>query len=97
MTPTASPEPVYPIEACRSETCRRAIIWARTEKGRSMPVDAAPTDQGTVRLFRYQGVVQARVVTAEEADRMRQDPLAVPLRTAHFATCPASDAWRVRR
>lgn len=92
----ATSEPKYTIEACRSENCKAPVIWARTEN-RAMPVDAAPSAVGNVRLFQAQGFTYARVVTKDEAERMRRDPKAVPLRTSHFATCPDSAKWRKDR
>jgi hypothetical protein len=87
----------FTIETCRTETCKAPIVWARTTNpGRSMPVDAEPNEAGNVRLFLSQGLVWARVVNAEEAERMRRDPLAVPLRTSHFATCSRAADWRKR-
>ena len=87
----------FSIEHCRTETCNAPIVWARTGNGKLMPVDAEPSTYGNVRVFSIQGIVQARVVIEEEAERMRRDPLAVPLRTSHFVTCRRSDDWRKPR
>lgn len=93
---TTTPEG-FVIENCRTETCQAPIIWARTKTGKLMPVDAEPSPDGNVRVFEVQGNVHARVVTDEEAERMRRDPLAVPLRTSHFVTCQRAADWRSKR
>ena len=76
---------------CRDARCKAAIIWAVTPRGKSMPVDAEPTEDGNVLLT---GNVVATVV----------DPAAPPLggwpeplRTSHFATCVAAADWRHKR
>jgi hypothetical protein len=53
-----------------------------------MPVDAEPTPDGTVEVFRHGGAVLCRVLT--------DPPLigGVNLRTSHFATCPYADEHR---
>jgi len=93
---TTTPEG-FVIEYCRTETCKAPVIWARTQTGKLMPVDVEPSPDGNVRVFEVQGNVHARVVTTEDAERMRRDPLAVPLRTSHFATCSRADSWRSKR
>jgi hypothetical protein len=93
---TTTPEG-FVVERYRTEECQAPIIWARTKNGRTMPVDAEPSEAGNVRVYEVQGFVHAHVVTDEEAERMRRDPLAVKLRTSHFATCPGSAGWRTKR
>jgi hypothetical protein len=77
--------------SCRS--CGAEIVWARTEKGKRAPIDAAIDDKGTI-------VLRA----PREGER---DPLAIfgvppdvfagePRHTSHFATCPDADRWRRR-
>lgn len=91
------PEPKYRIEACRSEHCRKAIIWARTPAGKMMPVDACPLEPdkivhgGTfVALSVIQGYPRAEVHTLPPGRVVDR-----PLRTSHFATC--DDVQRFRR
>jgi hypothetical protein len=85
------------IEACPEERCRRGVIWARSKFGVMTPVDAAPNPAGRLRVFETQGVVQVRMVSDAEAERMRKDPLAEPLRTGHRDTCDARLSWREKR
>jgi hypothetical protein len=93
---TTTPEG-FVVERCRTQTCNAPIVWARTAGGKLMPVDAEPSADGNVRLWDQQGFVWARVVSADDAERMRRDPLAVPLRTSHFVTCSRPADWRKPR
>ena len=94
---TTTPEG-FVVERCRTETCQAPIVWARTDSGRLMPVDVEPNPiDGNVRMYAQQGIVWARVVSDQDAVRMRRDPLAVPLRTSHFATCSRPADWRKPR
>jgi hypothetical protein len=80
----------WPTEACRS--CAAPVIWAVTEAGRPMPVDAEPAPDGTVRLEDRGGPQPlARVVPAAKRFGV------TGLRKSHFATCPEAGAWRRRR
>ncbi|MET9303213.1 hypothetical protein ABZX66_28220 [Micromonospora aurantiaca] len=78
----------YPTEKCR--TCPATVIWAVTERGKTMPVDAEPTAGGNVQLVEQYGQLTAVVVPAKRAFG-RKD-----LRTSHFVTCPQADQWRRR-
>ncbi|KXK63379.1 hypothetical protein AWW66_03435 [Micromonospora rosaria] len=81
--------PAYPIEKCRS--CPTQIIWAVTERGRDMPVDAEPAANGNVALSTNdKGQVVARIVKPHLAFG-RKD-----LRLPHFVRCPQADRWRQR-
>lgn len=58
-------------------TCLAPIIWARTEQGRAIPLDAEPNARGNLVL---DGAV-ARHATAADAVLER------PHYTSHFANC----------
>lgn len=77
----------YETEPCK--TCDRPMIWTVTERDKRMPVDAQPSDTGTVALSTQNGVVRSRVLPVKLRFG-RKD-----LRTSHFATCP--DAAKHRR
>ncbi|WFE41931.1 hypothetical protein [Micromonospora sp. WMMD998] len=81
-------EPAYPTERCKS--CPAQVIWATTERGKPMPVDAAPTSDGTVLLEQVGSRLVARVLPAHRAFG-RKD-----LRRSHFASCPDAAKWRRR-
>src|ERR1700742_3888573 len=69
-------------------SCGQPIVWTRTFSGRTMPVDAEPSDGGTVLVEIRQGFVRASIVGQHGSDQ--------PLRQSHFATCPDADTWRKR-
>ncbi|MEV4197043.1 hypothetical protein [Micromonospora globbae] len=78
----------YPTEQCRS--CPAQIIWAVTERGKPMPVNAEPVPGGNVLLTERHGQLTAVVVPAHRAFG-RKD-----LRTSHFVDCPDAAKWRRR-
>lgn len=92
-----TPSPVFATEACRS--CGARVIWSITEQAKAMPVDADPSQAGTLALeWRDRGSglpggapPLARVVKPELRFG-RTD-----LRTSHFATCPHAGEWRKKR
>lgn len=78
------------MSSCRS--CDAAILWARTERGRRMPLDATPVDDDTV----------GNLFVLRETDNA-DGPLALaawglegtePHYRSHFATCPNADQHR---
>jgi len=66
-------------DACFS--CHAPVIWAKTEKGRAMPVDAAPVETGNIELA---GGVAKYV------------PAGTGRYVSHFVTCPQAKGWRKR-
>jgi hypothetical protein len=77
------PRGQYPTTSCRD--CGARIIWARTSKGKNMPVNALPSSNGNVRLTRE--------------DRVLAEVLPEPglgLHVSHFVTCPSADKRRQR-
>lgn len=68
--------------------CGKAITWARTETGKTMPIDPFSCDDGNVQLTpdpRGPGQVAHVMTKAELAD-----PPPGPRYKAHFATCGRS-------
>ncbi len=63
-------------QKCRS--CGAAILWCKTEKGKAMPVDAEPSENGNVMLV---GDVAKYVKPGETLP-------GIALHLSHFATCP---------
>jgi hypothetical protein len=79
------------LSTCRS--CRRSIIWVRTERGKKMPLDADPVEDQTV----------ANLFVLRERERYDDGPLAIAAwglvgtedhYVSHFATCPDADDHR---
>ncbi|MEU4781055.1 hypothetical protein [Micromonospora sp. NPDC023633] len=78
----------YPTEKCKS--CPAQVIWAVTERGKAMPVDAEPGPGGNVQLVEQYGQLTAVVVPAKRAFGRTN------LRKSHFVTCPQAHEWRRR-
>ena len=81
------------MNACRS--CGAPILWARTEAGKSIPLDSEPHPGGTIRIDDANPPL-AIVVTIYAAT---PDELfgGAPLYRSHFATCPDADRHRKGR
>lgn len=85
-----APRP-FPVEDCRS--CKKPVIWAKTERGKAMPVDAEPSTDGTVSLrWGHDGSTVLASVPSRHLAFGRRD-----LRKSHFATCKDAGTWRRRR
>jgi hypothetical protein len=77
------------VSVCRS--CGSEIIWAYSEEGKMMPVDAEMSLQGNLFLD-YTGeaaLPTARVITLENI----QSEEAETRFMSHFATCPDAKTW----
>ena len=73
----------------RCRTCKAPIVWAVSENGKWMPLDATPNPRGEWRLFG--DAPRADYVPAD-----RRAELADQLLVAHWATCPHADDHRRR-
>ena len=72
---------------CRS--CEATIRWVTMAgSGKAMPLDAVPTDAGTIEVTGEPGAETGAVVGQGE----RLFPVA--LYVSHYATCPDADKWR---
>jgi len=74
------------VGSCRS--CGAPILWALTGRGKTMPVDAAPSDGGNVRLVLDGGTLRA-IVGGDTDDQ--------PVHVSHFVTCKHADRHRRKR
>ncbi len=82
------------MSACR--TCGAPIIWARTEAGKAIPMDAEPVPVGTSPLGTF--ILERSGRRANSDPLMRAPDIAdvgVDRFRSHFATCP--DARQHRR
>jgi hypothetical protein len=76
----------------RCGSCNAPIRWARTEKGKPMPLDVEPHPAGTVAIVGVAGgspvahVLRRVEISAHAGARYR----------THFETCPQASAWRIR-
>jgi hypothetical protein len=76
-------------DQCRS--CKAPIIWARTEKGRRIPLDAKPTAGGNLLLERREYLEPLAVYKSpDERAAMNNTQFFI----SHFATCNDSAKWR---
>jgi hypothetical protein len=69
-------------------SCKQEILWAKTENGRSMPIDPKPIGRGTLELTVVNADYRVRVVPKEER-KFRGD-----LYRSHFASCPFAEKHR---
>lgn len=79
------------MSRCRG--CGREIIWAKTDKGKNMPVDPEPAPNGTFVLLRVGGELRARHYSVamehvSEVDRPQERYV------SHWATCPDAQDFR---
>ena len=72
---------------CR--TCGAQIIWATTEAGRAMPLNAVPSRTGSILLLRGS---LCRVLPSIEAESTKGAEGV--LYVSHFATCPNAASHR---
>jgi hypothetical protein len=73
------------VTQCRS--CDAPIFWVKTERGKRMPLDAAPYEGNDPSgLF----VLRDQTAIAVPPDAFPDEPHYV----SHFATCPDADTWR---
>ena len=98
------------MSLCRS--CKQPLLWARTERGNPIPLDARPVDNGTFVISRNaDGVYIAQTWRAgsaqpstEPATNSPEDLGVVstapastgPRYASHFATCGAAAHRRAR-
>jgi hypothetical protein len=77
------------VSRCRS--CEAPILWARTEKGRRIPLDPEPYDGPDPRgLFLLRADGLAIAVSPGDA-------LGEPVYRSHFASCPDAALHRRSR
>jgi hypothetical protein len=91
------PDPQWGPSECSS--CGAAIIWAQTEAGRRMPVDAEAVPDGNLQLYTEElggepaepGVQRVRFLTRNQV--LVEQAAKRPLWRTHFATCPDGREW----
>jgi hypothetical protein len=80
-------------EQCRS--CKASVIWAVSEKGKRIPMDADPVADGNF-ILEYSAVGEPPVARPRNATIGTvefRDGLGFK---SHFATCPDAGEWRKR-
>lgn len=76
---------------CRS--CGAPIAWVITVKGRRMPLDPDPVEDGNVWIMRVEG---AQLVAGVSLNAEGVPPLVRERYVSHFVTCPNADQHRKR-
>lgn len=75
----------------RCSSCRRPVLWARTQRGARIPLDPAPTDDGTYELD-LEAVPTPIARRLDRLDRAlrrhAREPGRLPAYTCHLDTCP---------
>lgn len=79
------------MSAAQCKSCGAAIVWASTVKGKTMPVDAEASPEGSIELS-YEGTRITAIVHAGTNGSTRSGSL----HTSHFATCPFAKQHRRR-
>lgn len=85
------------MRAGTCKSCKAAIVWIRTQEGKSMPCDAAPVyytakpKSSSKRIVTPNGEVLACEYTEDPSKATGTG--FVP----HWATCPEADSFRGRR
>lgn len=92
-TATQAGGPVARCSACH------AVIWfGLTAKGKRMPLDPTPVDDGNVVIERVDAVIGTNAEVALPRVRvLRKDDVVgrdTPRYVAHFVRCPAADRFR---
>ena len=73
---------------CR--TCGAPILWAKTERGKNIPLDPEPCDDGNLAVSSVPGGLLARAVGANSPALLA----GLPRHVSHFVTCPQADQHR---
>jgi hypothetical protein len=76
------------MPTCKS--CGAEIVWAKTIKGRPIPLDPAPSPRGNI-VIGEAGIALVYNAPAGIAPRFEDAPRYL----SHFATCPDADLHRV--
>jgi hypothetical protein len=77
-------------EQLRCRSCGAKIFWAKTVRGRAIPLDVEPSPKGNIIL---KGGLAHYITAATRAERA--DGEAVPeVYLTHFATCPFAGTHR---
>jgi hypothetical protein len=63
-------------------SCHAEILWKKTDRGKSIPLDKEPVEDGNIRI----NGAHADVLSALELTAARED--GELLHKSHFATCP---------
>lgn len=86
-----------PGTACECRSCRALIVWTRTERGKTMPCDVAPSEDGQFFLFRRATFVEAVHINSVSKSAQVAHERKQGRHHSHFSTCPNADQHRRAR
>ena len=72
------------------DSCGAEILWVKTIKGKSMPLDAQPVVDGNIVLLKAAAVILSK-------EQLGQPGRDGPRYKSHFATCPNASQHRKER
>ncbi len=75
----------------RCQSCGAPVIWTVTHKGKRMPVDAEPVEDGNIALRLDGDKVIAEYQGKEHPSLFEEER---PRYVSHFSTCPDRSDWR---
>lgn len=78
------------LHAAECRSCHAAVIWARTEAGKPMPIDAEPRPDGNLIIV---GTLEGSPLVKVDPPGLFDDPSTARY-VSHFATCPNADEHR---
>lgn len=85
------PTPRAEVGTSECRSCQAPIVWVITEKGRKMPVDVAPSDDGRFRKVRVEANGDKLVHFVKDSE---MEANTAKLYASHFQTCPEAKEWK---
>jgi hypothetical protein len=79
------------MSECR--TCGAPILWAKTERGKNIPLDPEPREDGNLAVASVPGGFLARSITSSAPALLT----GLPRHVSHFVTCPQAAQHRGAR
>jgi hypothetical protein len=83
--------------SARCRSCGQEIEWAKTDRGRWMPIDPTPVSGGNLTIDRSSWPPVATVITPGEGSRQLSfdsNNGEILAYVSHFKSCPDSTEWR---
>lgn len=84
-----------PWDIARCRSCGAEIVWAKTQNGKNIPIDAQSHESGNIMLVAASSTILEppyAVILRTVADMAGVPP--EKLHRTHFATCPKAADWR---
>lgn len=78
------------VSRCRS--CDQEMLWARTTKGKAMPLDPEPVPDGNVQISHDGHELTATILAKDRLEAARV--AGARLYRPHHISCPQGSDWR---